>query len=158
MPARDGWISKLVAWENLKFLDVRDSAITSNGVKAFIGRRKGVDTYVLPGLFGEHPEIGALLQLGPLRGTIQVDGKPLDVLKAIAALKSGGSITGLTWPIDKDRSEEDLEVLARLPKLERIEISADAIPMIHFPVLSRMKGLSELELPRGRPCYRDDNN
>ena len=70
-----------------------------------------------PRLFGEYPETEALLELGPLRGTIQVDGKPLDVLKAISALKSGGSITGLIWPIDKKRSVEDLEVLAKLPKL-----------------------------------------
>ena len=35
-----------------------------------------------------------------------------------------------------------------MPKLERIEISADAIPRIHFPVLSRMSGLRELELRR----------
>ncbi len=152
VPARNDWITKLVAgksvaWENMKFLDIRDSAITSIGALAFLGRRKNVDTYVSPGLFGEYPEIEALLQLGPLRGTIQVDGKPLDVLKAIAALKSGGSITGLTWPIDKKRSVEDVEVLAKLPKLERIEVSADAMPTIHFPILPRVKGLIELEIP-----------
>jgi len=139
VPARDDWIIKLAAWENMKFLDIRDSAVTSIGAKAFIGRRKNVDTYVSPRLFGEYPEIKALLQLGPLRGTIQVDGKPLDVLKAIAALKSGGSITGLTWPIDKKRSVEDVEVLAKLPRLEWIEVSVDAIPAIHFPILKKLQ-------------------
>ena len=61
----------------MKFLDVRDTAVTSIGIKAFIGRRKAVDTYVSPRLFGESQEIETLLQLGPLRGTIQVDGGPV---------------------------------------------------------------------------------
>lgn len=151
----DDWISKLVAWESLRYLDVRDSAVTSNGVKAFLNRRS-VDIYVSPQLFGKYPEIETLLKLGPLRGRIQVDGKSLDVPNAITALEIGGEITGLTWPIDKNRSEEDLQLLSQLTKLERIEMSYDAIPRIHFPILPRIKGLVELNLDGARTFQKSD--
>jgi hypothetical protein len=88
----------------------------------------------------------AILELGPIRGEIDVDGKPLSALDAIVAIQRGGSITGLAWPVDPRRSSEDLPILARLPKLERIRVSADAIPKIHFPLLAKISGLQSLEL------------
>ncbi len=150
----DAWLSQLADWNHLKLLDIRSCDVSPDAIRAFIKRRGGVDVYVSPRLFGAQAELETLLSLGPLRGKIEIDGKPVDILSAIDALQTGGSISSLSWPIDTDRSNEDLSLLAKLPKLERIEISADAVPKIHFPVLPKIENLRELRLNR-RPDYSE---
>ncbi len=71
---QDSWLRELNGWPALKRLDLRLTDVTNDGVKQFVNRRNNVDTYVTPNLFGEITEIKTLLELGPLRGSVEVDG------------------------------------------------------------------------------------
>ena len=144
----DAWLSAYKPGPQMKLLDVRESNVTAEAVKEFLKKNRGVAVYVSPGLFGPTLETQTLLELGPMRGEVEVDGKSLEILKAIDAIEAGGAITGLTWPFDSNRSTEDLEILAKLAKLKRIIVARDAIPAIHFPLLLKIRNLRELKLTR----------
>jgi serine/threonine protein kinase/WD40 repeat protein/Leucine-rich repeat (LRR) protein len=156
IPVIDSALNAVAKLRILNSLDLRGTMVTEEAVRSFLGNRPTVALHVSPQLFGEHPQLEAFLQLGPIRGVVTIDGEPLLALDAIAAIQKGGSITGLTWPIDPRRSAEDIPVLARLPKLERIAISVDAIPKVHFPLLEKISGLQSLELNKPPYYKRED--
>jgi WD40 repeat protein len=140
-------------WPSLKKIDLRDTDVRVTGVAVLQGQFRNIEAYVAPDLFGNSSELVAFLELGPLRGSVQVDGKSMNAFSAAIKIAEGGSITGLTWPIDPARSNEDLEVLAKFPKLERIVIASDAIPKQHFPLLNQIDRLRFLEI-RQPPYYQ----
>jgi len=142
----DACLSAYEPGPQMKLLDVRESDVTAGGVKKFIKNARNVDLYISPGLFGPSSETQTLLELGPMRGTVEIDDKSLEILQAIDAIEGGGSITGLTWPINNIRSTEDIELLAKLPMLKRIIVARDAIPATHFPLLPKISSLRELVL------------
>jgi serine/threonine protein kinase/WD40 repeat protein len=152
----DAFLEKLPDWKQLKKLDVRNTVITPDATTKFIAEHPQIELYVSSLLFGNQSEIVTLLELGPLRGSVEVDGKSLPVVKAIQALKTQGSITGLTWPIDPSRSHEDIALLMRLPKLQRLQLSRDVIPRVHFPLLPQIASLRELGLSNVTSYSRDD--
>jgi len=129
----------------LKTFDVRDTAVTEAAARS-LANRSTVELYVSPELYGTNPQLEAFLKLGPIRGKVIIDGEAKRAWDAIEAIQNGGSITGLTWPVDPRRSSEDIPLLAKLPKLEQIVVSRDAIPKVHLPLLAKISGLRSLEL------------
>ena len=152
LPVTDAVMVAVTSLRLLTTFDVRDTAVTAEAVRSFLANRPTVGLYVTPQLFGPHPQLEALLELGPILGEITVDDKPLPPLAAIATIQNGGSITGLTWPRDRGRSAEDLPFLGMLPKLERIKVPYTAfpphvaIPKVHFPLLAKISSLRSLDL------------
>ena len=104
IPVTDAAMDAVTNLRMLSAFDVRDTAVTAEAVRSFLANRPAVGLYVSPHLFGKHSQLEALLELGPIRGEVTVDHRPLPPLAAIEAIQNGGSITGLTWPIDPRRT------------------------------------------------------
>jgi WD40 repeat protein len=149
----------LTTWNHITKLDLRDTQVTAVGVSQLLKHRSMISVLMDPSRFQSSVDLSILSRMGPIQGRIQVNGGWLYAGWAIEAMMRTKSarITGIVWPIDRNRSIEDLPHLKQLTQLRRIAVNKNVVPRIHYPLLCQLNQIKHLDLS-GEPVIEEPSD